>query len=141
MNDDSRITSEHLSRAAWVFVRQSTPGQVRNHPESRQRQYRLMERARELGWRRIETVDDYLGRSGDGVTRPGFDRLPAAICRKEVGLILSVAASRLARNGRDWHTLLEYCGLVGCLVSDGDGIYDPRVANDRLFPGMRGTIS
>ncbi len=74
------------------------------------------------------------------MARPGFDRLLAAICRKEVGLILSVEASRLARNGRDWHTLLEYCGLVGCLVSDGDGIYDPRVANDRLFLGMRGTL-
>ena len=86
-------------------------------------------------------VDDDLGRSGGGVERPGFERLLLAICEARVGIVLAVEASRLARNGRDWHTLLEFCGLVGCLLADEDGVYDPRLANDRLLLGMKGTMS
>ena len=86
-------------------------------------------------------IDDDLGRSGGGVARPGFERLLLAICEGRAGIVLAVEASRLARNGRDWHTLLEFCGLVGCLLGDEDGLYDPRLPNDRLLLGMKGTMS
>jgi excisionase family DNA binding protein len=86
-------------------------------------------------------IDDDLGRSGGGAARPGFERLLVSICEGRVGLVLAVEASRLARNGRDWHTLLEFCGLVGCLLADEDGVYDARLPNDRLLLGMKGTMS
>ena len=86
-------------------------------------------------------VDDDLGRSGGGSARPGFERLLVAICEGRVGIVLAVEASRLARNGRDWHTLLEFCGLVSCLLADEQAIYDPRLPNDRLLLGMQGSFS
>src|SRR4029077_438385 len=95
----------------------------------------------QLGWNDVQVIDDDLGRSGGGITRPGFERLLATICERRVGAVLSIEASRLARNGRDWHTLLEFCGLVGTLIVDEDGIYDPRMPNDRLVLGMKGTMS
>ena len=137
----TRITAEHLSREAWVYVRQSTPDQVRHNRESRGRQYGLEGRARELGWREVVVVDDDLGQSGGGTRRAGYDRLLAAVCRGEVGVVLSLEASRLARNGREWHTLIDYCGLVGCLLADEASVYDPRLPDDRLLLGMKGTIS
>jgi DNA invertase Pin-like site-specific DNA recombinase len=123
-------------------VRQSTADQLMHNHESRRRQYGLAERARQLGWQKVVVIDDDLGRSGSGaVCRPGFERLLAAICEGRVGAVLSVEASRLARNGRDWHTLLQFCALVGSLLLDEDGIYDPRLVNDRLLLGMKGTMS
>jgi DNA invertase Pin-like site-specific DNA recombinase len=86
-------------------------------------------------------IDDDLGVSAGGVARPGFERLLAAICSGQVGAVVSIEASRLARNGRDWHTLLEFCSVVGALLIDADGIYDPAHMNDRLLLGMKGTIS
>lgn len=86
-------------------------------------------------------LDEDLGRSGSGIARPGFDRLLAAVCKGDVGAVFSIEASRLARNARDGHTLLEFCGLVNTLLVDEDGIYDPRHPNDRLLLGMKGTIS
>src|SRR6202011_6164752 len=86
-------------------------------------------------------VDDDLGRSGGGINRPGFERLLAAICEGRVRAVFAIEASRLARNGRDWHTLIEFCGLVGTIIVDEDGIYDPRHPNDRLLLGMKGTMS
>jgi DNA invertase Pin-like site-specific DNA recombinase len=109
--------------------------------ESRRRQYGLADRARALGWGVVEVIDDDLGRSGSGVSRPGFEKLLAAICEGRVGAVVSIEASRLARNGRDRHTLLEFCGLVGTLIVDEDGVYDPRHPNDRLLLGMKGTMS
>jgi DNA invertase Pin-like site-specific DNA recombinase len=135
------ITPDHLTRAAFVYVRQSTNDQVLHNHESRRRQYELVDRARALGWACVEVIDDDLGRSGSGVSRPGFEKLLAAICEGRVGAVVSVEASRLARNGRDWHTLLEFCGLVGTLIVDEDGVYDPRHPNDRLLLGMKGTMS
>ena len=82
-----------------------------------------------------------LGRSGGGIARPGFERLLASICDGRVGAVLAIEASRLARNGRDWHTLIEFCGLVGTIIVDEDGIHDPRHPNDRLLLGMKGTMS
>jgi DNA invertase Pin-like site-specific DNA recombinase len=137
----SKITPEHLSRAAYVYARQSTPDQLLSNPESRRRQYGLATRARALGWENVIVVDDDLGRSGSGQHRHGFQRLPAAICTGDAGAMLATEASRLARNGRDWHTLLEFCAFVNSLIIDEDGIYDPRLVNDRLLLGMKGTFS
>src|SRR5262245_37298941 len=137
----SKIAPEHLARQAVVYIRQSTVDQVANNQASRRRQYGLADRARQLGWNDVAVIDDDLGRSGGGVARPGFEKLLAAICEGRVGAVVSIEASRLARNGRDWHTLLEFCGLVGTLIVDEDGVYDPRHPNDRLLLGMKGTMS
>jgi DNA invertase Pin-like site-specific DNA recombinase len=137
----TQITADQLERSAVVYIRQSTAYQVTNNLESGRRQYGLVERARQLGWTDVQVIDDDLGRSGGGMVRPGFERLLAGICERRVGAVLSIEASRLARNGRDWHTLLEFCGLVGTLMVDEDGIYDPRKINDRLLLGMKGTMS
>ncbi len=137
----SKISPEHLARGAYVYVRQSTADQLRHNHESRRRQYALADRARTLGWTEVVVIDDDLGVSASGVARPGFERLLAAICSGQVGAVVSIEASRLARNGRDWHTLLEFCALVGSVIVDEDGVYDPRSVNDRLLLGMKGTMS
>lgn len=137
----TKINAEHLNRSAVVYIRQSTSEQLKFNTESRRRQYGLQERARALGWSEVIVIDEDLGRSGGGIARPGFERLLATVCRGVVGAVLSIEASRLARNGRDWHTLLEFCGLVGTLIVDEDGVYDPRLPNDRLLLGMKGTMS
>ena len=137
----TKITADHLGRSAFVYIRQSTADQLLHNPESRRRQYGLADRARQLGWTTVEVIDDDLGRSGGGINRPGFERLLAAICEGRVGAVFAIEASRLARNGRDWHTLIEFCGLVGTIIVDEDGIYDPRHPNDRLLLGMKGTMS
>jgi len=137
----NKIAPDHLVRSAFVYVRQSTPDQLINNPESRRRQYALATRARSLGWENVVVIDDDLGRSGGGTARPGFERLLAAICTGSAGAVLAIEVSRLARNGRDWHTLLEFCSLVNCLIIDEDGVYDPKLVNDRLLLGMKGTFS
>ncbi|MGB8284628.1 MAG: recombinase family protein, partial [Pseudolabrys sp.] len=136
-----KITPDHLARGAFIYVRQSTVDQLLNNHESRLRQYGLADRARALGWTDVTVIDDDLGRSGSGVSRPGFERLLAAICEGRVGAVFAIEASRLARNGRDWHTLIEFCGLVGTVIVDEDGTYEPRHPNDRLLLGMKGTMS
>jgi DNA invertase Pin-like site-specific DNA recombinase len=137
-----KLTSERLSRRAIVYVRQSSPGQVLHHQESQRRQYELTERAHELGFKDVVVIDDDLGRSGSGlVERPGFQRLVAEVCTGEVGAIFCIEASRLARNGRDWHHLIELCGMTGAVVIDPDGVYDPAIVNDRLLLGLKGTMS
>src|ERR1700759_4683912 len=136
-----KITPDHLARGAFIYIRQSTVDQLANNHESRRRQYGLAERARQLGWNDVSGIDDDLGRSGSGVSRPGFERLLRVICEGEVGAVFAIEASRLARNGRDWHTLIEFCGLVGTILIDEDGVYDPRLPNDRLLLGMKGTMS
>ncbi|MFA1678185.1 recombinase family protein, partial [Rhizobium mongolense] len=131
-----------LKRKAVVYVRQSTPAQVQLNRESQRRQYELVEEARRRGFRDVEVIDDDLGRSASGtVARPGFDKLVAWLCAGDVGAILCLDASRLARNGRDWHHLLELCGLVEARVIDLDGVYNPCRPNDRLLLGMKGSIS
>src|SRR5262249_53033211 len=137
----NKITPEHLAREAYVYVRQSTADQLLNNPESRRRQYALVARAHELGWEQVIVIDEDLGRSGGGQVRPGFERLLAAICDGTAGAVLAIEASRLARNGRDWHTLLEFCALVNTLIIDEDGIHDPQLVNDRLLLGLKGTFS
>jgi DNA invertase Pin-like site-specific DNA recombinase len=139
---NAKLTAERLRRRALVYIRQSSPIQVTHNQESQRRQYALVDRARELGFADVMTIDDDLGRSGSGlIERPGFQRLVAEVCTGEVGAVLSLEASRLARNGRDWHHLIELCGMVGTVVIDHDGIYDPVLLNDRLLLGLKGTMS
>lgn len=137
-----KLTSDRLCRRAVVYIRQSSPGQVLHNHESQRRQYGLADRARELGFRDVTVIDEDLGRSGSGlVERPGFQRLVAEVCTGEVGAVFCIEASRLARNGRDWHHLIELCGMVGSVVVDPDGVYDPAIINDRLLLGLKGTMS
>jgi len=137
-----KILPRHRERAGYVYVRQSTMYQVRENVEGRRRQYALVEQARELGFRTVEVIDDDLGRSGSGLQeRHGFSRLLTAVCEGTVGAVLAAEASRLARNNRDWHHLIDLCALTGTLVIDHDGVYDPRLLNDRLLLGLKGTMS
>jgi DNA invertase Pin-like site-specific DNA recombinase len=142
MPNPDQLPADVLRRMAVVYVRQSTQSQVQMNLESKRRQYDLVQEARRRGFQRVEVIDDDLGRSASGtVERPGFDRLVAWLCAGEVGAVLCSDASRLARNGRDWHHLLELCGLVEACVIDMDGVYNPCRPNDRLLLGMKGSIS
>jgi DNA invertase Pin-like site-specific DNA recombinase len=137
-----KISTQHLERAAYVYVRQSTLHQVRHNVESHRRQYALRARAHELGFKNVRTIDDDLGVSGTGSReRPGFAKLLAAVCNGEAGAVFALEASRLARNNRDWHHLIDLCVLTETLVVDAEGIYDPRLLNDRMLLGLKGTMS
>jgi DNA invertase Pin-like site-specific DNA recombinase len=142
MTNADPLPSTVLSRRAVVYVRQSTQTQVQIHLESQRRQYDLLEEARRRGFQDVEVIDDDFGRSASGtVARPGFEKLVAGLCAGEVGAVLCLDTSLLARNGRDWHHLLELCGLVDARVIDLDGVYNPCRPNDRLLLGMKGSIS
>src|SRR5215204_505437 len=142
MNGTDLLPASVLKRKAVVYVRQSTPAQVQFNLESQRQQYELVEVARRRGFHAIEIIDDDLGKSASGMAaRPGFERLVASLCAGHVGAVLCLDASRLARNGRDWHHLLELCGLVEARVIDLEGVYDPGRPNDRLLLGMKGSIS
>ncbi len=131
-----------LQRRAIVYVRQSTQSQVMTNLEGKRRQYDLVETARTYGFTTVDVIDDDLGISASGCAeRPGFERLIAALCTGGVGAVFCLEVSRLARNGRDWHHVLEICGMVEARVIDHDGVYDPRLPNDRLLLGMKGSIS
>ena len=137
-----KITPDHLGRSAVVYVRQSTMAQVTGNLESQRRQYDLAKAAQAAGFVSVTVIDDDLGRSGSGtMQRPGFDRLVAMVCSGDVGAVYCIEASRLARNGQDWHHLIDLCALAGTLVVDPDGAYDPRIVNDRLLLGLKGTMS
>ena len=139
---NGKITSEHMARTAYVYIRQSSPDQVRNNQESRRRQYSLQDHAKALGWARVEVIDEDQGRTGSGTAqRRGFDRLLGAVCEGNVGAVFALEISRLARNGREWHTLMEFCAIVGTLLVDEHGAYDPRLTNDRLLLGMKSTLA
>ena len=142
MTSTDLLPASVLKRKAVVYVRQSTQSQVMTNLESQRRQYDLVEVARQRGFTDVEVIDDDMGRSASGtVARPGFDRLVAWLCAGKVGAVVCFDASRLARNGRDWHHLLELCGLVEARVIDQDGVYNPCRPNDRLLLGMKGSIS
>ena len=139
---NAKITSEHRQRRAVVYVRQSTPTQLIHNQESQLRQYGLADQAREFGFTDVIVIDEDLGRTASGwVERPGFDRLVAEVCSGQVGAVFCLEASRLARNGRDWHHLIDLCGLVGALVIGPEGIYDPRLVDDRLVLGVKGSMN
>src|SRR5260221_2495445 len=140
----AHIPTTHRERMAYVYVRQSTLWQVNEHQESTERQYRLQERALELGWppTAIEVIDEDQGRSGSSASaRTGFQRLIAHVSLGQVGVVLMLEASRLARNESSWHQLIELCGLSHTRLSDESTVYDPRDPNDRLLLGVRGTLS
>src|SRR5687767_474485 len=140
----SKIQPWHLDRLAVVYVRQSTAQQVAENRESADRQYALAHRAADLGWPtdRILVIDEDQGRSGATAEgRLGFQRLLAEVSLDHVGLILGLEMSRLARSCKDWHQLLELCGLFRALLADQDGLYDPADFNDRLLLGLKGTMS
>ncbi len=138
-----KIRAAHLARSAYLYVRQSTLRQVLENTESTKRQYALRERAIALGWPsdRVVVIDSDLGRSGADSDREGFARLVAAVGLGEVGVVLGLEVSRLARSSADWHRLLEICALTDTLICDEDGLYDPGHFNDRLLLGLKGTMS
>jgi DNA invertase Pin-like site-specific DNA recombinase len=137
-----KITPDHLSRGATVYIRQSTMAQVVGNTESQRRQYGLADAAHAAGFASVTVIDDDLGRSGSGaMDRPGFEKLVASVCAGMVGAVYCLEASRLARNGRDGHHLIDLCALAGTLVVDPEGAYDPRLINDRLLLGLKGTMS
>jgi DNA invertase Pin-like site-specific DNA recombinase len=138
------ITDWHLGLLAIVYIRQSTPQQILDHRESRERQYALVNYAVALGWPRdrVLLIDDDQGLSGTRAeNRNGFHRIIAEVTMEHVGLIIGIEMSRLARSNKDWHHLLEMCALFGTLLADEDALYDPRDPNDRLFLGLKGTMS
>jgi DNA invertase Pin-like site-specific DNA recombinase len=140
----SKITSAHLARWACIYVRQSSLQQVEHHRESQANQYRLVERARNLGWSasRIHVIDSDLGQSGQtSAQRAGFNELLADVALGQVGIIFGYEVSRLARNNGDWYRLLDLAAVFGTLIADSDGVYDPRLYNDRLLLGLKGTLS
>jgi DNA invertase Pin-like site-specific DNA recombinase len=144
LDGEDRVTTTHRAKLAYVYVRQSTAGQVRQHQESTELQYRLADQAVLLGWPRdrVRVIDEDLGRSGarsDG--RQGFQRLIAEIGLGKAGLVLSLDASRLARNNRDWYQLLELCSLFGVLLADGERLHDPNAYHDRMLLGLSGIMS
>ena len=139
-----KVTASHLQRIAYLYVRQSTVGQVIENTESTQRQYALRPRAVALGWPpdRVVVIDTDLGQSGASATdREGFQKLVAEVGMGRAGIVLGLEVSRLARNSTDWHRLLEICALTDTLILDEDGLYDPAHFNDRLLLGLKGTMS
>src|SRR5271166_992273 len=144
MNDLSKISDSHLHRAVYVYLRQSTTGQVEHNRESTQRQYALVSKAATLGWssQQVVVIDQDLGVSGSGtVERNGFARLTSEVALGHVGIVLGLEVSRLARNNADWYRLLDLCGAADTLIGDADGIYHPGLFNDRLVLGLKGTMS
>lgn len=140
MND--KIQPVHLERTAYVYVRQSSMQQVRDHTEGQRQQYELAERSRALGFRETVLIDEDQGRSGSGQQeRPGFGRLLSGVCLGTVGAVFALEASRLARNNRDWHHLVDLCAMTDTLIIDAEGVYDARQLNDRLLLGLKGTMS
>ena len=138
-----KVTAGHLSRGAYLYVRQSTVRQVFEHAESTRRQYALRDRAVALGWptESVVVIDSDLGLSGADSDREGFKRLVAEVSMGRAGIVLGLEVSRLARNSTDWHRLLEICALSETLILDEDGVYDPVDFNDRLLLGLKGTMS
>jgi len=140
----SKITTIHLAKLAYVYIRQSSLGQVLHHRESTDIQYQLVERATQLGWPadRVQVIDEDLGKSGASAEhRSGFQYLMSEIGLDRVGLVLSLDASRLARNNSDWYRLIELCSMVGTLIADSEQLYEPRLYHDRLILGLSGMMS
>ena len=143
-NSAQKVTSEHLRRDAFLYVRQSSLRQVFENTESTKRQYALRDRAVSLGWpiERIHVVDNDLGMSGSSAKeRDGFQHLVAEVANGHAGIVLGLEVSRLARNNADWHRLIELASLTQTLILDEDGIYDPGQFNDRLLLGLKGAMS
>ncbi|MDQ3928852.1 MAG: recombinase family protein [Chloroflexota bacterium] len=143
MSGTEKITSWHLGKRAYIYIRQSDPRQVRQNLGSQYNQYALVERAVELGWLpdKVHIIDDDQGHSSLEPGRQGFQELVGEVGLERVGIVLTYEASRLARSNSDWYRLLDIAALVGTLIADADGIYDPREYNDRMLLGLRGMLS
>jgi DNA invertase Pin-like site-specific DNA recombinase len=144
LGSTSKIRDVHLNRLAMVYVRQSTPQQVLENRESRERQYALAQFAERLGWpaERVVVIDEDQGQSGKtAAERSGFQRLMTEVSLNHVGVVLGLELSRLSRSNSDWHQLIDVCGIFNTLLCDQDAIYDPLDSNDRLLLGMRGAMS
>ncbi len=137
-----KIKPQHVSRKAILYVRQSSPYQVMNNLESQKLQYAMEAHLRSLGWSEVEIIDEDLGRSAGGsVTRTGFERMVAQVCLGEVGAVCAREVSRFARNSREWQQLVEVCRIVDTLLVDQETVYSPRLGNDRLLLGLKGTLN
>ena len=137
-----KLKSQHLSRKAILYVRQSSAYQVSHNLESQKLQYAMRERLTQLGWREIEVVDEDLGRSAAGlVTRSGFERMVAEVCLGKVGAVAAREVSRFARNSREWQQLVEVCRVVDTVLIDQEMVYAPRQSNDRLLLGLKGSLN
>ena len=137
-----KIRPQHLARKAMLYVRQSSPYQVLHNLESQKLQYAMEERLHQLGWHEIEVVDDDLGRSAAGlVTRAGFERMVAEVCLGKVGAVAAREVSRFARNSREWQQLVEVCRVVDTVLIDQEMVYAPRLSNDRLLLGLKGSLN
>ena len=137
-----KILPHHLERPAILYVRQSSAHQVLHNRESGALQYAMRDRLTALGWTRIETIDDDLGRSAaGGVARAGFDRMVAEVCLGKVGAVAAREVSRFARNSRDWQQLIEMCRVVDTVLIDQETVYAPRQGNDRLLLGLKGSLN
>jgi len=144
MNSNEKIQPTHLQRQAFVYVRQSTAAQVEYNRESTDRQYKLRDRAINLGWaeQQVKIIDEDLAQSGaDSSLRTGFANMISEVALGRVGLILALEVSRVARNSSDWYRLLDLCSVTNTLIGDGDGLYHPGLFNDRLLLGMKGTMA
>src|SRR5215208_8411617 len=144
MGKSELVTTQHLARKAMIYIRQSSPHQVLTNQESLRLQYALRQRAQDLGWRPedIEVIDADLGLTAAAAQhRAGFEDLLARVTLGQVGIILSIDVTRLARNCSDWYPLLDVCGHREYLIADRDGVYDPGTPNGRLLLGLKGTIS
>lgn len=140
--ENSKINERHLSRNAYVYIRQSTQYQAEHNIESQHRQYQLIDKARAMGFKEIKVIDEDQGLSACGYSeRGGFKKLVAEVSLNKVGIILGIEISRLARNNRDLYHLIDLCALFDTLIADQDGIYHPGHPNDRMLLGLKGTIS
>ena len=141
---ESKVTASHLRRTAAIYVRQSSLAQVERNRESTARQYDLVSRAETLGWPRgaVSVIDEDLGVSGASTAgRSGFAELVTKVGLGQVGIVLALECSRLARNNADWYRLLDLAGMTDTLIADADGVYHPGLFNDRMLLGMKGTMS
>src|SRR5690349_15601399 len=137
-----KIRAQHLERKAMLYVRQSSPYQVTHNLESQKLQYGMEERLRQLGWGEVEVVDEDLGRSAAGtVARSGFERMVAEVCLGKVGAVAAREVSRFARNSREWQQLVEVCRVVDTILIDQETVYAPRLSNDRLLLGLKGSLN
>ena len=144
MSDNLKIQETHLRRSAYVYIRQSSATQVLVNRESTERQYQLSERAVQLGWSRtqIKVIDEDLAHTGSGVViRHGFAQMTQEVGLGQVGIVLCLEASRIARNNAEWYRLLELCAVTDTLIGDLDGLYHPGLFNDRLLLGLKGTMA
>jgi DNA invertase Pin-like site-specific DNA recombinase len=144
LGSTAKIRDLHLNRLAMVYVRPSTPQQVLENRESRERQSALARFGERLGWpaERVVVIDEDQGQSGKtAAERSGFQRLMTEVSLNHGGVVLGLELSRLSRSHKDWHQLIDVCGIFNTLLCDQDAVYDPLDSNDRLLLGMRGAMS